>query len=54
MDVLRPPPVAQQQPPQPAPQPPFGYPPMGVAPPLGLQPGPGLPPQVPVNGRKLD
>lgn len=49
MDVLRPPPVAQQQPPQPAPQPPFGYPPMGVAPPLGLQPGPGVPPQVPVN-----
>ncbi|XP_068683773.1 E3 ubiquitin-protein ligase synoviolin-like [Montipora foliosa] len=49
MDVLRPPPVAQQQPPQPAPQPRFGYPPMGVAPPLGLQPAPGVPPQVPLN-----
>ena len=50
MDVLRPqpPPPTQQQPPQPAPQPPFGFPPMG------LQPTPGIPPHVPPNGKALD
>lgn len=52
MDVLRPPPPAtQQQAPQPGPQPPFGFPPMGVPPPMGLHPTPGVPPQAPPNGK---
>lgn len=50
MDVLRPQPLpTQQQAPQPGPQPPFGFPPMGVPPPMGLHPTPGVPPQVPPN-----
>ena len=54
MDVLRPQPLpTQQQPPQPGPQPPFGFPPMGVPPPMGLHPTPGVPPQVPPNGKEF-
>ena len=53
MDVLRPqPPPTPAQPPQPGPQPPFGFPPMAVPPGMGHQPIPGTLPQVPPNGKE--